>query len=192
MKNIILCWRKKYLITALIFIFALLTHTIMYIKIDGYKNVFDTFNDKIFNSFGSEYKNFQDSDAVFVFNEKNYFKNKELKLVLPIECDYTLENGVFSFKASENFTIKSSGDGIVKEVGVMENGLKYVLIKHSNNIYTRYENLKIVGVGKNFLVKNINCIGTSSVDNPLKFMVYNNDKIIENIKIENGEIKWGD
>lgn len=193
MKNVIVCLKKKNFIIAFILIFMLVAHIFLYFGVDSYKNVFDTFNDKIFNSFNFGEQNFTDSDAVFVFNEKSYFKSKgEVKLFLPSSESYVLDNGSFSFDSSKNFIIKSSGDGIVKEVGTLDNGLKYIVIKHSNEIFTRYENLKIVGVGENFIVKNVNPIGTTSVDEPLVFAVYKNNKIITNIKIENGELKWDD
>lgn len=193
MKNVIVCLKKKNFIIAFILIFMLVAHIFLYFGVDSYKNVFDTFNDKIFNSFNFGEQNFTDSDAVFVFNEKSYFKSKgEVKLFLPSSESYVLDNGSFSFDSSKNFVIKSSGDGIVKEVGTLDNGLKYIVIKHSNEIFTRYENLKIVGVGENFIVKNVNPIGTTSVEEPLVFRVYKNNKIITNIKIENGELKWDD
>lgn len=193
MKNVIVCLKKKNFIIAFILIFMLVAHIFLYFGVDSYKNVFDTFNDKIFNSFNFGEQNFTDSDAVFVFNEKSYFKSKgEVKLFLPSSESYVLDNGSFSFDSSKNFIIKSSGDGIVKEVGTLDNGLKYIVIKHSNEIFTRYENLKIVGVGENFIVKNVNPIGTTSVEEPLVFRVYKNNKIITNIKIENGELKWDD
>lgn len=193
MKNVIVCLKKKNFIIAFILIFILVAHIFLYFGVDSYKNVFDTFNDKIFNSFNFGEQNFTDSDAVFVFNEKSYFKSKgEVKLFLPSSESYVLDNGSFSFDSSKNFIIKSSGDGIVKEVGTLDNGLKYIVIKHSNEIFTRYENLKIVGVGENFIVKNVNPIGTTSVEEPLVFRVYKNNKIITNIKIENGELKWDD
>ena len=193
MKNVIVCLKKKNFIIAFILIFMLVAHIFLYFGVDSYKNVFDTFNDKIFNSFNFGEQNFTDSDAVFVFNEKSYFNSKgEVKLFLPSSESYVLDNGSFSFDSSKNFIIKSSGDGIVKEVGTLDNGLKYIVIKHSNEIFTRYENLKIVGVGENFIVKNVNPIGTTSVEEPLVFRVYKNNKIITNIKIENGELKWDD
>lgn len=189
MKNVFVCIKKGKLIALLICLLILLSHFVLYFSIDSYKEVVDSFNKKIFNSFNGGETDGDDNNIFFVINsnDKNLGKhNPELKL--PSQEEYVLDGGIFIYSLKQNFVIKSAGYGIVKTVGYLDNGLKYVEIKHSGNIVTRYENLKIVGVGANFLVKNIHVIGTSNED--FVFKILKNGKVIENYSVENGEILW--
>ena len=189
MKNVFVCIKKGKLIALLICLLIVLSHFVLYFSVDSYKEVVDSFNKKIFNSFNGGETDGDDNNIFFVINsnDKNLGKqNPELKL--PSQEEYVLDGGVFSYSLKQNFVIKSAGYGIVKTVGYLDNGLKYVEIKHSGNIVTRYENLKIVGVGANFLVKNIHVIGTSNED--FVFKILKNGKVIENYSVENGEILW--
>ena len=81
-------------------------------------------------------------------------------------------------------------NNVLAMLKILENGQKYVEIKHSGNIITRYENLKIVGVGANFLVKSTSIIGSVEENSPLIFKIIKNGEILTNFLIEDGEIKW--
>lgn len=189
MKNIFVCVKKGRLIALIVCLVLIFSHVILYLSVNSYKDVIDSVNRKIFNSFNKDEINSDDNNIFFVVNSKDKnLGNKQPQLYLPSSESYQLNGGVFSYSLKENFVIKCSGYGVVKNVGFLDNGLKYVEIKHSGNIVTRYENLKIVGVGANFLVKNIHVIGTS--DENFVFKILKNNKIVENFIVENGEIKW--
>lgn len=194
MKNIFLVVNKKKVVAFLVCLCVIFSHFIFYFQIESYKNVVDSLNKNIFNSFNFNDKDASDSEnnIFFVFNLYDFINlgTNKPKLSLPSEEEYILENGVFTFSLKENLVIKCAGNGLVKSVGYLENGLKYVEIHHSGNIITRYENLKIVGVGQNFNVKNIHILGTCDIETPFVFKVLRNDKIIEDFIIENGKIVW--
>ena len=116
--------------------------------------------------------------------------NKKPTLTLPSNEEYEIKNGEFSFKIDNNLIIKSAGSGIVKNIGFLENGLKFIEIRHSGGIVTRYENLKIVGVGLNYNVKNIHILGTCESSQTFIFKVYLNGEIIKNLEVIEGEIIW--
>jgi len=188
MKNIFIVIKKSRFFLILIAILLLFSHVVLYSSVLSYKKVVDSVNDNIFNSFSKDEAD-SESNIFFVanLNDKTLGKeNPELKL--PSLEDYELNDGIFIFKAKNNFVVFSAGYGIVKSVGYLENGLKYVEIKHSGNIITRYENLKIVGVGANFLVKKIHIIGT--IEDTFIFKILKNNKVVTNYTIENGEILW--
>ena len=189
MKNVFVCIKKGKLIALILCLLVVFSHFVLYFSVNCYKDVIDSVNKKIFNSFNKDEMDSDDNNIFFVVNnfDKSLGKQKP-KLTLPSNESYIIENGVVSFNLKENFVIKSAGYGIVKSVGFLNNGLKYVEIKHSGNILTRYENLKIVGVGANFLVKNIHIIGTS--ESNFVFKIFKNNNLIDNIFIENGEILW--
>ena len=183
---------KKILV--LIFCAALIfSHFFCYFKFSDYSKIVNTLADNIFNCFNRNSESSEkDNNIFFVFSENSYkFLGKSLPaLKLPSESDYTFKNGIFSFNLKENFTIKCAGKGIVKDVGFLQNGLKFVEVRHSGNIVTRYENLIIVGVGNDYNLKNIHIIGTCNKNDPFIFKILKNNEIVENYEILDGEIKW--
>ena len=191
--NFFICIKKRSIITVLVCFVLILSHFFFYSHFNAYKKVVDSVSHSIFNSFtGEKNTTEEDGNIYFVSNFGEYINlGANLpKLTLPSEEEYILENGVFSFNLKENFTINCAGVGIVKKIGYLENGLKFLEVRHSGNIVTRYENLKIVGVGENFNVKNVHILGTCLGDCSFVFKVLKNDKVLENYKIENGELKW--
>lgn len=189
MKSTFICIKKGRIIAVILCIIVIFSHIVLYLNVDNYKNIINNFNKKIFNSFNKDETDGEDGNIFFVSNNFDKFlgKNKP-SLKLPSDEEYVLENGTFTFSLSKNFVVKSAGEGIVKEVGFLSNGLKYIDIRHSGNITTRYENLKIIGVGANFLVKNIHVIGTAN--NNFIFKILKDNKILESFSVENGEILW--
>lgn len=194
MKNISLVVNKKLILCFLLCLSILGWHFIFYFQIESYKNVVDSLNKNIFNSFNYNDKNASDNEnnIFFVFNLYDFINlgTNKPKLTMPSEEEFKLENGVFSFNLKENLVVKCAGSGVVKSVSYLENGLKFVEIRHSGNITTRYENLKIVGVGQNFNVKEIHIIGTCDIETAFVFKILKNDKIVEDFSIENGKIIW--
>ena len=194
MRNIFFVINKKNLVSLIICFVLLFSHIFLYSKIDGYKKVIDSVNKQIFNSFTENDVNLYDNDnnIYFVFNGEIFtLTNERPKLYLPSFEEYVLEDGMFKFNLSDHFVIHSAGKGVVTNVGYLDNGLKFVEIRHSGGIVTRYENLKIVGVGINFIVKKTNILGTGEIENNFTFKVYYNNVLIKNIKTnEKGEILW--
>lgn len=194
MKNLFVCVKKKTLIYFFIAIFLVLIHFLCYFTCFEYKKVVKNVSENIFNgfSFGDKNTSEKENNIFFVFNLYEYINlgNKKPTLTLPSNEEYEIDNGEFSFKIDNNLIIKSAGSGIVKNIGFLENGLKYVEIRHSGGIVTRYENLKIVGVGLNYNVKNIHILGTCESSQTFIFKVYLNGEIIKNLEVVEGEIKW--
>ncbi len=192
MKNIFVTIKKSSLILICLCLTLLISHFVLYFKIESYKSVVDSLSHKIFNSFTDNYDTTEkDSNIFFVsnFGYKN-LGNKLPILSLPINEEFEKIDGKLVFKNLKNIVVKSAGEGIVKTVGFLDNGLKFVEVRHSGGIITRYENLKIVGVGTNFLVKNIHVLGTGNGEENIVFYVLKDNKILTNYEIENGEIKW--
>lgn len=193
MKNIFVCIKKSKIITLCVCVILIVSHIVLYLNIDNYKKVVDSLKNQIFNGFDYNFsQNQKDGDIYFVssvFQGKNLGLNKPT-LCLPTDEEFENNNGVLSFKIKQNFVIKSAGDGVVKSVGILDNGKKYIEIKHSGNIISRYENLKIVGVGANFLVKSTNIIGSCDENSNFVFKLTKNGQIIADYSIKEGKIEW--
>jgi len=182
---------KKILLFSLI-IMLLFTHFMFYFFSGSYKEVIDALSYKLTNSFSPNKQLYEDKDAnlYFVFNGINFnLGTNKPKLKLPLNNDWELNNGIVNFSIGEDIVIKSAGKGIVKRIGVLDNDLKFIEIIHSGNIITRYENLKIVGVGVNFNVRSQQILGTLAEEG-LVFKIMQNGSVITSYEIINGEIKW--
>lgn len=194
MKNPIFCFHKKTMLFFIVLIFFIVLHFSLYFNNFNYKRVVDSVSENIFHGFKFLEKEMSEDDGnIFFVSSSGEFINlgtKKPTLTLPSGEKYEYENGVFIFNIKENLTIKASGCGVVKAVGMLENGLKFVEIRHSNNVITRYENLKVVGVGQNYNVKNVNVIGTCEEESGFIFKVFKGGKLLTDIVVENGEIKW--
>lgn len=174
----------KKIIFCIILVAVLILHFCLYFTNSKYNYVVKCFTYDLVNSFSSDKKLYEQSDSnlYFVSNtNKNIFK-------LPIICEYEVNNGVISFKNGPNSFVKSSSVGIVKEVGKLENGLKFVEISHGE-IVTRYENLSIVGVDINNYVESQAIIGLTD-DEQLIFKVLIKNKVLDNFQIKESEIIW--
>ena len=175
MKNLFLCIKKSQIIAVFLCFALLLSHFVLYFKLETYKKVVDSLSYKIFNGFNyksSEFEHSEKDNGIFFVSSSKDYVNLGLKLPLlelPSDENFEINEGVITFNNEKNFVIKCAGEGIVKSVGYQEDGLKFVEIRHSGNIITRYENLKIVGVGTNFLVKNIHVLGVSSDETKFVF-----------------------
>lgn len=193
MKNIIITLKRKHIFAIFCCLLVIFCHLFFYFNVEKYKKIVNTISDKIFNSFNNERDaTNDDGDIYFVFaNFSNKISSEDKpKLHLPSSEEFDLTDGVFTFNLKSQLIVKCAGEGIVTKVGYLENGLKFVEVRHSGGYITRYENLKIVGVGNNFLVKKIHIIGRASEDYPFIFKVILDDKIVSNFTENEGVIKW--
>lgn len=174
----------KKLIFCIILVAVLILHFCLYFTNSKYNYVVKCFTYDLVNSFSSDKKLYEQSDnnLYFVSNiNKSNFK-------LPNNSEYEINNGVVTFKNYSNLIVKSAGAGIVYKSDLLENGLKFVEIKHGE-IITRYENLNIVGVSVNNFVDEQDVIGSVS-NEKLVFKLLKNNEILNNFQIKESEIIW--
>lgn len=175
LKKVIFCA----VLVALIFL-----HFCLFFTNSKYNYVVKCFTYDLVNSFSSDKKLYEQSDNNLYFVstvEKIIFK-------MPSNNEYEINNGVLTFKNGQNLIVKSSGMGIVKDVGLLENGLKFVEILHGE-IIARYENLSVVGVSEKNFVDTQEIIGSVS-NEKLVFKFLKNDKVLNNFQIKESEIIW--
>ena len=143
---------------------------------------------KIYNPVNSLYSD--NSDIVFT---NGTLSGENLSFFVPVVGNYEIiGDGTVVFTIKNSIMVKSSESGIVKEIGISNNGVKYIKIKHSENIWSLIENLDIVGVTENQVVKRGQDIATARVGESVRFLLFKNNNQISNIKIENTKIVWKD
>ena len=79
---------------------------------------------------------------------------------------------------------------IVKDVGITNNGIKYIKIKHSESITTLIENVDIVGVEINEFVKRGQDIATAKEGKRVYLQMFNEDIQITNEFLELMHNRW--
>ena len=151
----------------------------------GMKNMGLTMS-KIFNPVNSLYND--NSDVIFTGGNLTI---NDFSVPL-MGANYKIENGTIYFEVKSSIMVKSCGSGIVDEVGISIDGVKYIKIKHSEEIWSLYQNVDILGVQKDQIVKKGQDIATAKVGALVVFQMFNGDAKINNIKINSTKIIWED
>lgn len=141
---------------------------------------------QIYNPVSSLYND--NSDVIFT---NGTITGEMLGFYVPIIANYEIDqSGTITFEISNSIMVKASEAGVIEDIGVTNNGIKYIKIKHSNNIYTLTENIDIIGVQRGEIVKRGQDIATASQGAKVYFQIYKDNKKIPNIKIESTKIVW--
>lgn len=153
----------------------------------GIKSVGVTMSN-IYNPVSSLYND--NSDVVFT---NGILSGENLNFYVPIVADYEIMNdGTIVFEISKSIMIKAPEIGVVEKIGVTNNGVKYIKIKHSENIWSLIENVDIVGVSQNEVLTRGKDIATAKVGEIVYFQIFKDNVKINNLKIESTKIVWKD
>lgn len=139
----------------------------------------------IYNPVNSLYSD----NAEIVFTNGNIVEKSSLNLTVPLRhTEYEIINNGINFFVKNNIMVTSCDNGIVEECGCTNDGIKYIKIKHSNNLITVIENLDILGVEKLQIVKAGQDIATAKPGQIVTLKILLNDIFITNLKITNNRI----
>lgn len=140
----------------------------------------------IYNPVSSLYND--NSDVIFT---NGTITGEALGFYVPIVGNYEIDmSGTITFEICNSIMVKASESGVIDDVGVTNNGIKYIKIKHSENVYTLTENVDIIGVQRGEIVKRGQDIATAKDGSKVYFQVYKDDVKINNLKIESTKIVW--
>lgn len=178
--------RKKSKVRLNFSIFVILAITIVFGISSGELKTIGVSMSNIYNPVSSLYND--NSDVVFT---NGLLSSENLNFYVPIVGNYELLNdGTIVFTVANSIMVKSPEAGVIKDVGITNNGIKYVKIKHSESIWSLIENVDIVGVKENEIVSRGKDIATAKVGDCVYFQLFENDIKISNIKIESTKIVW--
>lgn len=142
----------------------------------------------IYNPVNSLYNDNSD----IVFTNGSVLNVESLNFVVPIksaEFD-VLQNGTIIFKPVKSIMVTACESGVVDGVGVTNDGVKYIKIKHTADIYSLIENVDIVGVQENEIVKKGQDIATCKLGEKLTFQLFNGDIKLMNLQVDKSKIIW--
>lgn len=143
----------------------------------------------VYNPVNPLYNNF--NDVVFTSAQNDKTLNKNLKFLVPVKSSkFESENGELKFFIDNSIMVKSCEDGIVCGMGVLPNGEKYLEIKHSPSVVSRYSNIDITGVVINQLVKKGKDVATAKLGEYLRFSVFV-DGVSQNLTVSKNLVLWG-
>lgn len=135
---------------------------------------------------------FNDNGGI-VFTSKmlNNFNKNNLKFVTPIKCsDISIVDDTINYVIDNSIMIIAPEDGIIKSIGYLPNGEKYIEIAHSKNIVSRLENIYITGVVTGQVVAKGKDIATARMDSVVRFSIYEDGTKISNLKLNKNVITW--
>ena len=135
---------------------------------------------------------FNDNGGI-VFTSKmlNNFNKNNLKFVTPIKCsDISIVDDTINYVIDNSIMIIAPEDGIIKSIGYLPNGEKYIEIAHSKNIVSRLENIYITGVVTGQVVAKGKDIATARMDSVVRFSIYEDGIKISNLKLNKNVITW--
>ena len=135
---------------------------------------------------------FNDNGGI-VFTSKmlNNFNKNNLKFVTPIKCsDILIVDDTINYVIDNSIMIIAPEDGIIKSIGYLPNGEKYIEIAHSKNIVSRLENIYITGVVTGQVVAKGKDIATARMDSVVRFSIYEDGIKISNLKLNKNVITW--
>lgn len=135
---------------------------------------------------------FNDNGGI-VFTSKmlNNINKNNLKFVTPIKCsDISIVDDTINYVIDNSIMIIAPEDGIIKSIGYLPNGEKYIEIAHSKNIVSRLENIYITGVVTGQVVAKGKDIATARMDSVVRFSIYEDGVKISNLKLNKNVIIW--
>lgn len=138
----------------------------------------------VFNPVNSLYND--NSDVIFTSGTPT-----RLEFSLPIlGANVEINKGVITFTTAHSIMIKAPEAGVVIDLGESLDGVKYLKIKHNNSITSIIENVDILGVSKNEIVKKGQDIATSKQGHNVTLRIYEDEVLIQNVKLDKSKIVW--
>jgi hypothetical protein len=99
-------------------------------------------------------------------------------------------NGDVEMIVGDSIMVKATESGVVEDVGVTLDGIKYIRISHSLDVDSVVENLDIIGVKIGDIVKKGQDIATAKEGSVVRLKLYDMDTQTINIKIDKSKIVW--
>lgn len=134
---------------------------------------------------------YSDNSSI-IFTSSFLTEKENLDFVLPmsgakVDID---KNGNINLIVGNSIMVKSTESGVVEEVGVTLDGIKFVKVKHSLDVSSIIENVDIVGVEKGDILKKGQDIATAIQGQTIVLRLYMANIQLTNIKLNQSKIVW--
>ena len=127
-----------------------------------------------------------------IFTSGTLLEKEGLNLIIPIKTtSYNVEeSGEIAFDVVNSIMVMACEDGVVEDIGVTLDGIKYIKIKHTISISSIIENVDIVGVAKGDVVSKGQDIATAMQGAKVRLKFYENETLVSGFKINQSKIIW--
>ena len=142
----------------------------------------------IYNPVNSLYSD----NSNIIFTNVNAINKEILDFVVPITGaeSHITARGDIEFTITNSIMVKTIEGGVVEEVGTTIDGVKYIKILHSLDVYSLIENVDILGVSKGEIVKKGQDIATAKVGHVVVLKLFDGNTQINNLVIKHSKILW--
>lgn len=179
--------KHNFVICGIMFLMVMLS--VLGIKYIDVFNGYDQLCTEIYNPIDALFND--NGGIVFTSKMLNNINKNNLKFVTPIKCsDISIVDDTINYVIDNSIMIIAPEDGIIKSIGYLPNGEKYIEIAHSKNIVSRLENIYITGVVTGQVVAKGKDIATARMDSVVRFSIYEDGTKISNLKLNKNVITW--
>ncbi len=141
---------------------------------------------RVYNPVNSLYND----NSSLVFASAGISTNADFTLPIVSNKYEILGNGNIVIEVVNSIIVKSLENGSVEETGISNDGVKYIRIMHSLDLYTVIENVDIVGVKEFDKVKKGQEIATAKLSEKIIVKIFYCGNQVTNIKINQSKIIW--
>lgn len=97
-------------------------------------------------------------------------------------------NGNILIEVTNSIMVKSIESGVVEEIGITNDGVKYIKVLHCIGMSSVIENLDVIGVVEGECVKRGQDIATAKLSSVITTKIFEDDTQVSNIKINQSKI----
>jgi len=142
----------------------------------------------IYNPVNSLYSD----NSTIMFTSVNMISKDNLDFVLPIISNKVelCESGDIKIVVTNSIMVKAIESGVVEDVGITLDGVKYIKVRHCYDVCSVIENVDIIGIDKNTIIKKGQDVATAKEGKVVTVKLYNNQSQISSLKINQSRIIW--
>ena len=133
---------------------------------------------------------YSDNSSLVFANAGETIDNTDFTLPIVSGKYEILGNGDIVIDVVNSIMVKAIESGAIEDIGITNDGIKYIRIMHSIDTYTIIENVDIVGVDKYEKVKKGQKIATAKAGEKITVKIYCYGNKVTNIKINQSKIIW--
>lgn len=121
----------------------------------------------------------------------SFVSSGSINFVVPIKTEkYKINSDNIEFNVLSSIVVYSPANGVVDEVGDVDQGVKYIKIKHADKLYSTIKNVNVVGVKRGDIVKQGKTIATAKEGDVVVFYIEKEGDIVNGLYLNKSFIKW--
>lgn len=133
---------------------------------------------------------YSDNSSLVFANAGMVTNNTDFTLPIVSGKYEVLGNGDIVIDVVNSIMVKAIEGGYIEDIGITNDGIKYIRIMHTLDVHSFIENVDIIGVNKYEKVKKGQEIATAKVGEKVTVKLFCYGSKVTNIKINQSKIIW--